>query len=70
MVTITTHFAMLAELNPLEPVTVVPLFTLGPWPLVISNHAFMVLVVTALLLLLIPLAAHSPRLVPPASVPS
>jgi F-type H+-transporting ATPase subunit a len=55
---------MLAELNPLEPVTVVPLFTLGPWPLVISNHAFMVLVVTGLLLLFIPLAVHSPRLVP------
>jgi F-type H+-transporting ATPase subunit a len=53
---------MLAELNPLEPVTVVPLFTWGP--LVISNHAFMVLAVTGLLLLLIPLAAHSPRLVP------
>ncbi len=64
MTTIVAHFAALAELNPLEPVTVVPVFTLGPWPLVISNHALMVLVVTALLLLLIPLATHSPRRVP------
>ncbi|MCU0914872.1 MAG: F0F1 ATP synthase subunit A [Planctomycetes bacterium] len=62
MTTITTHITMLAELNPLEPVTVVPVFHLGP--LVISNHAFMVLAVTALLLLCIPIATHSPRLVP------
>jgi len=64
--TIATHLTTLAELNPLEPVTVVPVFTLhlGAWQLAISNHAFMVLVVTALLLLFIPLATHSPRLVP------
>ncbi len=62
MTTIVSHFAVLAELNPLEPVTVVPVFTLGP--LVISNHAFMVLAVTALLLVCIPLAVRSPRLVP------
>jgi F-type H+-transporting ATPase subunit a len=56
----------LAELNPLEPVTVVPVFTwhVGPWALVISNHAVMILTVTAILLVTIPWAAHSPRLVP------
>ncbi len=66
MTTIVSQFAALAELNPLEPVTVVPLFTwqVGPWTLVVSNHAFMILVVTAILLVTIPLAAHSPRLVP------
>lgn len=60
------YFATLAELNPLEPVTVVPLFTfhIGSLELIISNHAFMVLVVTAILLLVIPLAVHSPKLVP------
>ena len=66
MSTIGVYLPTLAELNPLEPTTVVPLFTfhVGSWPLVVSNHAFMVLVVTALLLLVIPLAVHSPRLVP------
>lgn len=60
------YFAALAELNPLEPVTVVPLFTfhVGPWQLVVSNHATMVLVTTAILLLVIPLAARSPKLAP------
>jgi F-type H+-transporting ATPase subunit a len=60
------YVAVLAELNPLEPVTVVPLFTfhIGSWQLVMSNHAFMVLVATALLLVAIPIAAHSPKLVP------
>ncbi len=57
---------MLAELNPLEPITSVPLFTfhLGSWPVVISNHAAMILVATAILLMGIPLAARSARLVP------
>jgi F-type H+-transporting ATPase subunit a len=57
---------ILAELNPLEPVTVVPLFTfhIGPCQLVISNHAAMVLVVTALLLVVILLATRSPKLQP------
>jgi len=66
MSTIGVYLPTLAELNPLEPTTVVPLFTfhVGSLPLVVSNHAFMVLVVTALLLLVIPLAVHSPRLVP------
>lgn len=66
MTNITTHLATLAELNPLEPVTVVPVFTLhlGSWQLVISNHAVMLMVVAALLLLVIPWAAHSPKLVP------
>jgi len=60
------YSALLAELNPLEPVTNVPLFTfhIGSWPLVLSNHATMVLVTTALLLLAIPLSARSPKLVP------
>ncbi|MEN6575770.1 MAG: F0F1 ATP synthase subunit A [Phycisphaerales bacterium] len=57
---------MLAELNPLEPVTAVPLFTvhLGSWPVVVSNHAAMVGAATLILLVGIPLAARSPRLVP------
>lgn len=57
---------ILAELNPLEPVTVVPLFTLhiGPYQLAISNHATMVLMVTALLLVVILLATRSPKLQP------
>jgi len=60
------YLPTLAELNPLEPTTVVPLFTfpIGSWQLVVSNHAFMVLVVTALLLLVIPIAVRSPKLVP------
>ena len=53
----------MAELNPLEPVTAKPLFT-GPWPLVISNHAVMVMAAAALLLLCLPLGVHSPKLVP------
>lgn len=60
------YLGVLAELNPLEPVTVVPLFTfhIGPWQLVLSNHATMVVVATALLLLAIPLAVHQPKLTP------
>ena len=66
MTTMVSHFAMLAELNPLEPVTVVPVFTwhLGPWTLVVSNHAVMLLTVMVILLVTIPWAVHSPRLVP------
>lgn len=57
---------ILAELNPLEPVTVVPLFSwhIGSWQIVISNHAFMVLLVMALLIIAITLAVHSPKRVP------
>jgi F-type H+-transporting ATPase subunit a len=57
---------ILAELNPLEPVTVVPLFSmdLGPWHIVISNHATMVIVATLILLVGLPLAARAPKLVP------
>lgn len=57
---------ILAELNPLEPVTAVPLFTLhlGPWQVVVSNHAAMVLTGMAILLLAVPLATRSPRIVP------
>jgi F-type H+-transporting ATPase subunit a len=60
------YFATLAELNPLEPVTAVPLFTfhIGSWHLVLSNHATMVLVTAVLLLVGLCIAAHSPKLVP------
>ncbi|RPJ19564.1 MAG: ATP synthase F0 subunit A [Planctomycetaceae bacterium] len=60
------YFATLAELNPLEPVTAVPLFTfhIGSWQLVLSNHALMVLVTAGLLLLAIPIATRSPKLIP------
>lgn len=53
----------MAELNPLEPVSAKPLFT-GPWQLMVSNHAVMVMAAAAILLLCIPLGVHSPRLVP------
>jgi F-type H+-transporting ATPase subunit a len=63
---IVPHVGVIAELNPLEPVAPVPLFTfqLGGWHVQISNHAFTILVVTALLLLLIPRAVRSAKLVP------
>jgi F-type H+-transporting ATPase subunit a len=61
--TIIGHLATLAELNPLEPVTAVPLLT---WhgQVILSNHAAMVVAVAALLLVCIPLGVHSPKLVP------
>ncbi|MGE5295743.1 MAG: F0F1 ATP synthase subunit A, partial [Solirubrobacterales bacterium] len=57
---------MLAELNPLEPITAVPLFTLhlGNWQVTLSNHATMVCIAAAALLVIIPLGVRSPRLVP------
>jgi F-type H+-transporting ATPase subunit a len=60
------HNSILAELNPLEPVIAVPLFSfsLGPWRIVVSNHMFMVAVGATLLLLVVPLAARSPKIVP------
>lgn len=60
------QFAALAELNPLEPIAAVPLLTLrlGPWQVVVSNHAAMVVLSTAILAVGIPLATRSPRLVP------
>ena len=60
--------SILAELNPLEHVVVVPLFefTVGTLHVVFSNHMFMVGVATALLLVLVPLAMRSPKLVPGA----
>jgi F-type H+-transporting ATPase subunit a len=60
------HVAVLAELNPLEPIASVPLFTLhlGAWHLVVSNHACMVMTAAGLLLLGIPLATHSAKTVP------
>ena len=66
MVTDAVDITILAELNPLEPVTAVPLFTLhlGSWQVVVSNHAVMVVVAAVILLVGIPLAVRSPRLVP------
>lgn len=60
------YVAVLAELNPLEPITSVPLVTLhlGAWDLVVSNHASMVAVTALVLLLGIPLAMRSPKIVP------
>ncbi len=57
---------ILAELNPLEPITAVPLLTfhLGDSQVVVSNHAAMVVLATVVLLVAIPLAARSPKLVP------
>jgi F-type H+-transporting ATPase subunit a len=51
---------LLAEFNPLEPVTEVPLFTfsIGHWQVVVSNHMFMVALAGLLLLVGIPLAIH------------
>ena len=66
MVTNAVDITILAELNPLEPITAVPLFSfhLGPWLVVVSNHAIMVMAAMVVLLVAIPLAARSPRLVP------
>jgi F-type H+-transporting ATPase subunit a len=63
---IASHIAVIAELNPLEPVAPVPLFefSIGGLRIVISNHAFTVLVAAVLLLLLIPRATRSAKLVP------
>jgi F-type H+-transporting ATPase subunit a len=60
------HDVILAELNPLEPVTAVPLFTLhvGPWQIGVSNHACMIGLATVLLMVLLPLAVRSPKFVP------
>jgi F-type H+-transporting ATPase subunit a len=57
---------ILAELNPLEPITAVPVLTihLGNSQVVLSNHAAMVVLATVILLVALPLAARSPRLVP------
>lgn len=57
---------ILAELNPLEPVTAVPLFTfhLGSWEIVVSNHVAMVVLVAVILLVVVTRAARSPKLVP------
>ncbi len=66
MVTDAVDITILAELNPLEPVTAVPLFTLplGPWQVVVSNHAVMVIIAAVVLLVGLPLGARSRRLVP------
>jgi F-type H+-transporting ATPase subunit a len=60
------HLAFVAELNPLEPVAPVPLFRfhIGDWQIAISNHAFMVWVAAVLLLVLIPRATRSAKMVP------
>lgn len=56
----------MAELNPLEPITTIPVYSfyIGAWHVIISNHAIMVMTAAVLLLLVVPLAVHSPRLVP------
>jgi F-type H+-transporting ATPase subunit a len=61
-----TAFLAEAELNPLEPLTQVPLvtFQIGSWRLELTNHAAMVLTAMVLLLVFIPLATHSARRVP------
>jgi F-type H+-transporting ATPase subunit a len=60
------HSAILAELNPLEPLTEVPLVTfhLGAWQASLTNHAAMVLVAMVLLLIVMPIALRSPQRVP------
>lgn len=57
---------MLAELDPLKPITAIPVFRwhVGSHMVVISNHAIMMLTATVILLLVVPLALRSPRLVP------
>ncbi len=57
----TTLFTgLLAEFNPLEPVAVVPLFSisLGCWQINVSNHMFMVALAAVLLLLGVPVAVR------------
>ncbi len=60
------YMTILAELNPLEPITSVPLlkFHVGPWEVIFSNHGFMVIVSAVLLMIVVSLAARSPKLVP------
>jgi F-type H+-transporting ATPase subunit a len=59
-------FPVLAELNPLEPLTETPLvsFPIGPWQFTLTNYSAMVLTAMVLLLIAIPLATHSARRVP------
>ena len=66
MVMSAVHSAILAELNPLEPLTEVPLLTfhIGSWQLSLTNHGAMVLVAMVLLLVAIPIAIHAPKRVP------
>jgi F-type H+-transporting ATPase subunit a len=60
------HSGILAELNPLEPVISVPLFTIpvGGRQIIVSNHMFMVAVAMVVLLVIITLAARSGGMVP------
>lgn len=60
MINTTIYSNLLAEFDPLEPVLQKPLFSIfiGPWQVSVSNHMFMVAVATAILLILIPLAAR------------
>jgi len=66
VITDAVDITMLADLNPLEPITAAPLFTihLGSWAVVVSNHAAMVCAAAVILLVGIPLAARSRKLVP------
>ena len=56
---------VLASANPLEHVVAKPLFTFSLWgaKIVISNHIFMLLLATVLLILVLPLAVRDKRLV-------
>jgi F-type H+-transporting ATPase subunit a len=62
------HPVLLAEagLNPLEPLTEVPLvsFQIGAWHFTLSNFAAMVLTAMVILLITMPLATHSAQRVP------
>lgn len=57
---------ILAELRPLEHVVAAPLLelTIGTWHIVVSNHMFMVTVASLLLLIALPLAFKSRRVIP------
>jgi F-type H+-transporting ATPase subunit a len=63
---VASHVGVLAQLNPLEHVAPVPLFTfpIGDYQITMSNHAFMVVVSAILLAVIIPLATRSPKLIP------
>jgi F-type H+-transporting ATPase subunit a len=60
---------ILAEFDPLRPVQSETVFTLSidQWNVAVSNHMFMITVVTVLLLIWLPLATRRRRLVPTGS---
>jgi F-type H+-transporting ATPase subunit a len=60
------YTGILGEFNPLEPILSKPVFSfnIGSWPIVFTNHMFMVTVATLLLIILIPLATRKRAMVP------